>query len=145
LVRPKFSCYSCLPCQSSHSLHLATSTTVAMVESLRPVPAFGVIILVQGVHKQKDPSFWIGSAVILMSTIIFEIPHRWHLRMRKTTNQTLIENQPEEPLSRHVRISLPNSKTALRELQYSRDSTLSSTNQEHIRLLDVVEDQNSVS
>jgi hypothetical protein len=112
---------------------LSTSTTVGIVETLRPAPAFGIIVLTQGVQGQKGALFWIGSAVILISTIIFHLPHPWQV-MR--TNQGSIHNQSGQP----VRISIPN-KMAGRDW---RKCGLSSTSPERTRLLDHhVMDENS--
>lgn len=49
-----------------------------MIEALRPAPAFGILVLVQGGSGGKGSDFWIGSGIILVSTIVFELSGRMH-------------------------------------------------------------------
>jgi hypothetical protein len=55
---------------------LAAAPTVAIVEALRPVPAFVAIALLQKMEPKKA-NFWIGSAIVLASAVCFHLSRRF--------------------------------------------------------------------
>lgn len=94
---------------------LASSATVGLVESMRPVPAFGMIVLIQGIQTRKDGVFWVGSATILFSTLVFEVSHRC-LKSKSRNEVVEMEQVRHEGVA-----SLPN-REALVELDRRRSS-----------------------
>lgn len=55
---------------------LATAPTVAIVEALRPVPAFIAIALLQKMEP-KNANFWVGSVLVLVSAVGFQLSRRF--------------------------------------------------------------------
>ncbi len=92
---------------------LTSSVTVGMIESLRPVPACGILLLMQGLSTtQTDWTFWVGSFVILMSTLLSEVSNQ--ILRCKNHNDTMEST-----------VNLP-CKKALIEWNRRRPSTLNS-------------------
>jgi hypothetical protein len=69
-------------CNLSLLCYLATDApTVAIVEALRPVPAFILLVLLQQM-TQKPLSFWIGSSVVLLSAVGYELSRKFSSETR---------------------------------------------------------------
>jgi len=67
------------------------------VEALRPLPAFAIIAFVQKTEK-KDANFWLGSALVLVSAIGFQLSRKRcrDTRTNETRQLTTKERSPTE-------------------------------------------------
>jgi len=71
--------------------YLATDApTVAIVEALRPFPAFVLLALLQKMTP-KPASFWIGSVVVLVSAVSFELSRKFCRRRNVSSSEMEVE------------------------------------------------------
>jgi hypothetical protein len=88
-----------------------------MIESLRPVPAFGILLLIQGLSTtHTDWTFWVGSFVILMSALLSEVSSQI---LRSKTHNDTTENTVNLPCKKAL-IEWNRRRTSTRNSRSSR-------------------------